>query len=258
MPCPCKPGCDTTYLYETVLKRRRDGKTDVSCGRSGEDIPIESLLSGARRPQTEEGIHAFRSEMRRRFTQQLRAMSEQMEKTCPSVFTLLPSQGFKQLDTWMESHTKEEELELALYCEHDSGWHATRQSLYRFRLDQEWLEVVKDKWSALVRVTKYVAPLAKIVGKAIPGAELATAVIEHAPELSTSPLEPLSKELGERTKPEIVDIELRYVLERLIGYLDSQRTATEPKNGGLHREIVEDGRLLWLCPDHVKQYQKRR
>jgi len=196
--------------------------------------------------------------MRRRFTQQLRAMSEQMEKTCPSVFTLLPSQGFKQLDTWMESHTKEEELELALYCEHDSGWHATRQSLYRFRLDQEWLEVVKDKWSALVRVTKYVAPLAKIVGKAIPGAELATAVIEHAPELSTSPLEPLSKELGERTKPEIVDIELRYVLERLIGYLDSQRTATEPKNGGLHREIVEDGRLLWLCPDHVKQYQKRR
>jgi internalin A len=43
----------------------------------------------------------------------------------------------------------------------------------------------------------------------------------------------------------------------LIAYLDSKRAATEPKNGGLQRHLVDDGRLLWLCPEHLKLYRGR-
>jgi hypothetical protein len=136
LPCSCRPNCSGTYLYEIVLERRRKGKTEITCSQSGDDVLIESLLSGARRTDTEAGLHALRSEMRRRFTEERRGRNEQMEKTCPSVFTLIPSRSFQQLGTWLESLTKAEELELTLYCEHDSGWHASAPSVYRFTPDQ--------------------------------------------------------------------------------------------------------------------------
>jgi hypothetical protein len=262
LPCSCGPACPATYLYETVLKRWREGKQLVTCDQSGEDVAIGSLLTGARRPETEDGLRAMHSEMRRLFTEALRAQREQMEKTCPSVFTLIPSRGFKQLDTWMESYTREEELELTLYCEHDSGWHPTSYSLYRFRLDQEWFNLLKGKWNQLVRVTKRVGPLAKVVGKAtaIPWvAESASLGVDNLPAASQSAARPLSRELGEKEQPGFIDIETRYLLDQLIDHLDqSQRKPTDPKKGGLQPYLIEDGRLLWLCTEHLKQYKKRR
>jgi internalin A len=258
-PCPCQPGCSFSHPYETVLKRWRDNK-DVYCQLSGEDVAVESLLSGARRrPETAEGRLALQSEIRRQFTAQRHAQNEQMEKNCPSVFTLVPSRDFKQLDTWLESITKDEELELALYCEHDSGWHPTVHSLYRFTPDQEWFDLMKKSWNKLVAFTKYVGPLAKAIGKAskLVALEVGGMAAEKLPEVSRSIAGTLSGELRGKDEPESIDIEVRYLLERLIEHLDSQRPPLEPRNGGLHRHIIDDGRLLWLCPEHKKLYQPR-
>jgi GTPase SAR1 family protein len=258
-PCPCRPGCSFSHPYETVLKRWRDNK-DVYCQLSGEDVAVESLLSGARRrPETAEGRLALQSEIRRQFTAQRHAQNEQMEKNCPSVFTLVPSRGFKQLDTWLGSITKDEELELALYCEHDSGWHPTAHSLYRFTPDQEWFDLMKKSWNKLVAFTKYVGPLAKAIGKAskLVVLEAGAMAAEKLPEVSRSIAGTLSGELRGKDEPESIDIEVRYLLELLIDHLDSQRPPLEPKNGGLHRHIIDDGRLLWLCPAHKKLYQPR-
>lgn len=259
LPCSCRPDCPETHLYETVLKRWHDRKPNVMCKTSGEDVAIESLLSGAGRPETEEGLRAMQSEMRRLFTAQMCAQREQMEKTCPSVFTLIPSQGFKQLDTWLDSITQGEELDLVLYCEHDSGWHATAYSIYRFTLDQDWFDSLKGRWNRMVGITRYVGPLAKAFGivTATPWTEAAGVGIEKLPEVSRSAAGMLMRELGEPEEPDLVDIETRYLLERLIDHLDSKRSATDPKNGGLHPYLIEDGRLLWLCPEHLKKYKKR-
>ncbi len=175
------------------------------------------------------------------------------------MFTLLPSQGFKQLDTWLESRTREEELELTLYCEHDTEWHATAHSLYRFRVDQEWFGTLKDGWGKLTKLTKYVGALAKVPGSPpLAAIGLLASSIGSLPELNRSPVAELSHELGEKGRPEFVDIETRHLLERLIAFLDAPRAATaKPTNGGLHREIVEDGRVLWLCPDHARLYRER-
>jgi internalin A len=258
-PCPCRPGCTFSHPYETVLKRRRANK-DVVCQDSGEDVSVEALLSGARRrPETVEGWRAVESELRRRFTEQRRSQNEQLEKKCPSVFTLVPSRDFQQIDTWLESITQGEELELALYCEYDPDWHPTSHSLYRFKPDLAWFDQVKKSWNKLVMVTKHVGPLAKAVGKAgkLVGLEVAGMAAEKLPEISRSAAPGLAEALGEKEKPELVDIEMRFLLEQLINHLDSSRSTTEPKFGGLHPHLVEDGRLLWLCPEHLKMYRSR-
>ena len=48
----------------------------------------------------------------------------------------------------------------------------------------------------------------------------------------------------------------QHLLDGLIDWLDSQRAPTQPKNGGLHRCLMDDGRWLWLCPDHYKESQR--
>lgn len=258
LPCPCQPECPTSYLYETVLKRWQDRKPYVTCDKSGDDVLIESLLSGATRTDTEEGLRAMHADMRRLFTEQLRAMNEQMENTCPSVFTLLPSREFTQLETWIESMTKEAELEMRLYCEHDSGWHETAHSVYRFRGDQEWFLLVKRGWNRFAGVTKYVGPLVKTAGKLskVLSLEAGGMALEKLPEafnIGTDTFRVL-EQTGEK---KLVDIESRHLLKELIEHLDQQRGGAKPKNGGLHPWLIDDGRLLWLCPDHLKQYRTR-
>jgi len=256
-PCSCQPDCPESYPYEIVLKRWHDRKKDVICTKSGDDVAIESLLSGAKRTDTEEGLLALKAEMRRQFTEHLRvmnqAMNQQMENTCPSVFTLLPAREFKQLDTWLESVTQKEELELVLYCQHDPGWHDTAHSVYRFRTDQEWFSVVKKGWNRFVGVTKYVGPLVKSAGKL---GKVGGMVLEKLPEVFSED-GGISERLGQTGKKELVDIETRHLLKELIHHVDAQRGNMQPKNGGLHPYIIDDGRLLWLCPEHLKQYQTR-
>ncbi len=187
LPCTCRPGCESSYLFETVVKRRNEGKSYVSCDKSGEDVPIESLFGGGQRTDTSEGFRALQSEMRRTITVLLQALREQAEKTCPSVFTLVPTREFRTLETWWESITQEEELELVLYREHDSGWHVTSHSEYRFRPDLKWYDSLKAHWNEFLQVTKRVVPLAKTVGKAAsiawPKVEIASNVLESLPEI---------------------------------------------------------------------------
>lgn len=261
LPCPCQPDCPQSYLYDTVVKRAKAGKGEVTCDISAEDVPISSLLTGYR-PETEAGLLALRSEIRRQHTERLRADRERMEKTCPSVFTLVPAQGFKQLDTWIEYATKDAELELALYCEHESDWHPTSHSLYRFRPDQQRFESLKKNWNQFARATKKAASLAKTVGKAAgfawkETAEVVNMVTEALPEADIEASGRLSSALGGKAVPEAVDLETRFLLQALIADLDSKRDITDTRNGGLHPYIVDDGRLLWLCPDHIKTYKTR-
>ena len=240
------------------MGRRRKGKTEITCPQSGDDVLIESLLSGTRRTDTEAGQHALRSEIGAIFTEERRGRNEQMEKTCPSVFTLILSRGFRQLETWMESRTKAEQLELTLYCEHDSGWHASAPSVYRFTPDQEWFDKLKGSWNRLAGITKYVGPLSKAFGKVTmsPHMEAAGLGIEKFLEAPRSPAFALSRELGEREKPDLVDIETRALLEALINHLD-QPGPPNQKKGALHRYEIEDGRLLWLCAEHLKEHKQR-
>jgi internalin A len=258
IPCTCSPDCPHSYPYEMVRKRWQHGKEYVIC-ESGSEIAIKPLLTGFERPQSEEGLLAFRAEMRRTFTVLLSALRGKGDEGCPSVFTLVPLEPFQQLDTWLESKTKSPGMELALYCEHDSGWHQTAHSLYRFRPDQHWFEELKRSWNRFVGVTKHVGPLAIAAGKAaqVPWIEAGGLGIDKLPEAPVSDTGKFAAVLGGQAEAGFVDLETRHVLEGLVRYLDAQRAVLEAKNGGLHKYLMDDGRWLWLCPDHIRSYQTR-
>jgi len=101
--------------------------------------------------------------------------------------------------------------------------------------------------------------LTKAAGKAsrLIWAEAAGLATEKLPEARRSSAGALSEALGTKSQPEFIDIETRHLLEKLIAYVDSQRPPTAPQNGGLSPYLIDDGRLLWLCPEHIKHYQPR-
>jgi internalin A len=262
LPCRCRRDCPHSYRYETVLKRFGDRQAIVTCDDSGSDVQIAALLTGflnAEPPGTEAGLRALQGELRRGFTAQLQALREQSEKTCPSVFTLVPAREFRMLDTWIESLTLDDELELVLYCEDESGWHPTKDGLYRFRTDKVWFDSMKQNWDKLLSVTRRVAPLAKTIGLAasVPWADAVIGTLEKLPETSVSLAGKLSTTIGDRLQPEPIDFEARHLLQRLIIELDGRREATDRTNGGLLPWLTDDGRKLWLCSDHIKGYKAR-
>ena len=113
--------------------------------------------------------------------------------------------------------------------------------------------MVKKGWNRFVGVSKYVGPLVKSAGKL---GKMGGMALEKLPEVFSGD-GGISERLGQTGKKELVDIETRYLLKELIHHVDAQRGPTQPKNGGLHPYIIDDGRLLWLCPEHLKQYQTR-
>ena len=98
------------------MKRKRDGKPDVSCEGSGEDVAIGKLLEGVAPVDTQAGMLAALASMRRQVSALQNGQNEELVKTCPSIFTLAPAKGFRLLDTYPEYATQQEELELTLYC----------------------------------------------------------------------------------------------------------------------------------------------
>ena len=158
IPCPCKPGCSYSHPRETVLKRKRDAKADITCPNSGEDVSIARLLEGFA-VNTQAGVVAEFADMRRQLSAIQNAQNEELIKTCPSTFTLAPSSNFRLIENYVEYATREEEMELILYCEWDKGWHPTQRSVYRFQPEQEWFESLKTKWGQFASATKRIAPL---------------------------------------------------------------------------------------------------
>ena len=249
-PCNCSPDCPHSFDHDTVMAAARDGDPLRCEAGKRERVNPQALLSGVEhKSNTESGVAAMHAEMRREFTQLSRTQNDLLEKTCPSVFTLQPSKGFTQLETWIEAATQEDQLDLWLHCEHDSGWHAPQYALYRFAPQQKWFEGVKKNWSVFASVTKKVAPL-------VPGLAGTEFIVDIVKVDAPSPHRKLTRELGERETASLIDLDARHLLEQIIKFEDAKDTLRQPF-GGLHRCKVEDGRVLWLCGDHYNKYRER-
>jgi len=261
IPCPCVPTCKHGHSRRAVLKRKREGKADITCPLSGEDVAISRLLEGFFPADTKAAERAQLADLRRQLLAIQNAQNEELTKDCPSVFTLAPARGFQMLDSYLEYATQEEELELTLYCEWEKQRHPTQHSVYRFRPEQQWFVSLKEKWNELLKATKQIAPLAGLSGAVvgIHGLEHLAEIGHKAEKLSVEGHKDaagdLAKELGARSQAGLVDLETRHLLSRLVRHLDDQRLDTQPKFGGLHGyHLRQDGRLLWLCPDHRRLY----
>jgi hypothetical protein len=117
------------------------------------------------------------------------------------------------------------------------------------------VEKLNRHWTPLAAVTLRLGPLAKAAGWA---GGLVVAGVQAVDSLGRdSPLARLAGGLRGKERPQLVDIGTLHVLKDLVEHLDSQRRekdAAAPPFGGLRPHMVEDGRLLWLCPDHLSAY----
>lgn len=254
--CNCRPGCPQSFLYQSVLAAVQD-RDRLRCEEPGlKRVDPQSLMTGFL-PSNEFGFLAVREEMRQEFLALRRGLSESMQRQCPTTFTLAEAQRFRQIDTLGERLTRKTQLELTLYCEHGE-FHATADSVYRFRPDQAWVDKLKKGWNGFAAVTKAVAPLLRATGKltASVKAEAAGMVIDRLPEASRGVRGSLIEKLGTERDPQFADYELRAALKELIEYLDGKRVG-QPQLGGLVPVIVETGDLRWLCPEHAREYRRR-
>jgi internalin A len=266
IPCPCQPDCKYSYLRDTVFKRSRAGKTDVGCELTGEDVSIGRLLEGFAPGESEAGVRAALADVRRRLSAIQNGQNEELVKTCPSVFTLAPTRDFRLLDTYPEYAIQQEELELTLYCEWEKEWHPTQHSVYRFRPVQEWVNSLKEKWGEFSRMTKRVAPLVAFAGTLVGVPAVGVAVKSLADRLEKPSTESekdksgqLARDVGLREHSGAIDLDTRHLLMSLIEHLDKARGQAHPRFGGLTPyHSKEDGRILWLCPDHRRQYENIR
>jgi hypothetical protein len=124
--------------------------------------------------------------------------------------------------------------------------------------EKAWVEKLKTHWTPLLAISLRVAPLARAAGWAydIVAFHAIGEAVEGLHGGSHPALSPLADEVGTQEAPLPVDIRTREVLKDLIDHLDSKRPLG-PSYGGLHPHIVEDGRLLWLCPDHLEAYRPK-
>ena len=91
------------------------------------------------------------------------------------------------------------------------------ERLYRFRPDQKWFDSAKENWNTFVRVTKRVGSLAKTIGKASgvawPIVETGNMVLEKLPEATRAASSKFAEMLGEKERPEFIDLETRHLLQ---------------------------------------------
>jgi hypothetical protein len=212
------------------------------------------------------GVLAELSALRRQVSAFQNGQNEELIKTCPSVFTLVPAKGFTLLETYIERATQSDELDLTLYCEWEKEWHPTQYSVYRFRPERQWYGSLKKNWEKFASVTKRVSPLtsfaAGVIGTPATGIafkDLSDDAEKLAAKWVKDPSGALVKELGLRERAQEIDLEARHLMARLIEWLDKMQGETQPPFGDLHPyHVKEDGRLLWLCPAHRAQYEKAR
>jgi internalin A len=268
VPCNCNRGdgtqlgrpCMHLFQYGPLLRRLERNVSDVECELSFSKVSVAQLLFGivpattdrimSRLNTIEAHLDEFRIEVawaHREFLKTLRRGQARAEAVCPGVFTLTPADRKLRLPGVHR-------LALRLYCEQPGAFHPLSEAPYIIDQPSRWLLTLAPYLRTLLELLKHGTPL---VGPAlsIPIKHLDTQLANE-----TALMVELVKQLPERLKIdrsqadhlEPTEFEADYrALYALLRELDPN----EHWNG-LNRTYTPEGQLLWLCRDHVQQYNR--
>ncbi len=200
----------------------------------------------------------------RNFINLWRREQERELVTCPNIFTL-KSVGKGNLFT-------AKKFQLQLYCQQPGEWHSIGEDgFYEFSQTREWLEKAAPYMMTLLKVLNVVVPLASAatavaagameVSKATQGIiandfKLMSTLITQAGKLN-----PAADSIGAAAK----NIEEPSTYQKFAGAelgvireLMDQLADRAPKWGGLTRRQTPEGDILWLCKDHLHEYESKR
>jgi len=278
MPCPGHNGepCSHAFDYRHLQARieRVPPKLEIECPVAMENVSVSELLYGlhwqtqsavlqrldslesAMTEQHEEQnreLKELRELTQREFLNAYRREQAQLDVRCPNVFTF---------GAYHEGKLKKaivgETLYLRLYCQAPGCWHPTEKcGLYEIEQPAEWLREIAPYAKKLVKMLKYVKPLAGQLLSFFPldfeptfkdDLKLMETLIDKLPALDDDRNFALAERVGEHFEERIEGAALR-ALRKLLDAKDPAQTW-----GGLRPVLTPEGHYLWLCQEHAVPY----
>ncbi|UCH89271.1 MAG: hypothetical protein JSV49_01090, partial [Thermoplasmata archaeon] len=272
VPCICKKGdpsgedCHRYFPYSDLVRRFATGKMYVECPDSFENVSVQAMLYGIH-PSTQdqilEEVKGLRREEAADYQQMTELLNRYFSRTynlildekyhCPNVFLIKP----KDLKKWNPNRLFSERYNIQLYCQSPSDWHATDWIRELKKPKKWWLEF--SPWlSKLIELMKFAIPVISV----IPSERISRQKLKEFEKnldimsefagvnLERKPSEDTDQVSSERrvAATQTVDFALRQ-LYFLLDELDPSH-----EWGGLSPVLTPEGTLLWLCPEHKKEY----
>jgi GTPase SAR1 family protein len=289
VPCICHwetPSavpCKEVYRYEEDLVRRMEaGKQTIECPASYKDVSVPKLLYGihiSTDVQVMVDIQVGQQEALRRlatlqhtddlllrkldqqseliarnFTRLWNLEMHKIEAECPNTFFLIPGKHRPFNPKNWVSH----DYQVFLMCQHPPGSHCVGDG-YELRKSREWWTTVSPWLKHLITFLKFGVPMGHAIGAVVDGVDIKNMAAQ------IGLLEKITEDLAAIPALDSVDhVEQPHLSkEQLLGpalrALHSFLVEANPSQywGGLHKTVIPDGNILWLCDTHRQQYEAK-
>ena len=293
VPCLCHKqtrratACQEFFRYEEDLVRRLEhGIHTIQCPASFKDVSVLELLYGLdtrTAPQVMAKVEEYQQEILRQLStlhrrddlllQQISQLCEwnvrsftrlwnlemrKMEAECPNTFFLiLGSQTPFNPKNWF-SH----DYKLYLVCQHPPDPHCVDDKYaYDLRPSREWWVQISPWLKYLIIFLKTGVPMIQALGDVIDSVHFKTIdaqlkllekITEDLPKITEGkPMSPVEGRMYIGQEQQTLGPALRF-LHSFLKEVDQQQFW-----GGLHKVVILDGNILWLCSQHAYPYEVR-
>lgn len=285
VPCPGhdEHGCPHFFRLKHLEKRleKVPPKFHIECPESAnlEEVDVMKMLFGlsfapenmrlveqitheVKRSideQTQTLVHEMREQnqemikfIQLEFLKSYHFQQEIMDQTCPNLFTLKPKDK-----NFFNKPITADEFELQLYCQKPGCIHPLKDGLYTIKISKKWLIAIAPYYNKMLKTLKWIVPIlipgAKalldetVAGEAEPTLRILKDYIKDLPEIN----------IKERDEEFFEDSEFRYAQGAELRYIHQFLDEVDKNHywGGLCRKVTPEGYILWLCPEHVKEYR---
>ena len=255
--------CPESFKLRHLERDREEGDDTTRCVECRTRFDINELLTGFapgsvhqvlravdERIDKLDDIRARTSEIARDVRLVLRAVNEEVSD-CPRLFTLVPStaKGAKALKLW------DTRSRLTLWCEHADHEHPWTDASYELEQSKEWAAKLAPYAAVVVKTLQLVVPIATAgLGAGLSEQDakaikdelgLMKAVVEKLP-VPESDGRGRNDDEGGLTRAEGSGLR---ALRALLAEQDPASVF-----GGLRRRQTPSGDFVWICPEHIHEY----
>jgi hypothetical protein len=269
---PCKGAlsdgspCPESFKYRLLVRDREEGDVEARCAECRERFDIGELVTGfapvnsslhAELQAISDRIDVLGTDVQARTSQiaehvrlVLRAVNEEVS-TCPRLFTLVPAtaHGVNALKFW------DTRSRLTLWCEHADHEHPRSDASYELHQGKEWANSLAPYAGVVVKTLQLVVPVAT-AGLGVGMSEQEMKSITDELTLMKTVVEKLpapaadgpahDDDQGGLTRAEGAGLR---ALRALLAEKDPASVF-----GGLRRRQTPGGDFVWICPEHIHEY----
>ncbi len=281
VPCPTRHSngswCDGRFPLIGTMNLREQGLTDAPCFHCSSVHDLSQLVTGFGSqdsrivPELEkmqdqmasmrtgvERLQLYASDTADVVRRVIRIVGTEVDN-CPRLFTLAPMSRSAVLN-WF-SGTYRDRFQLTLWCEQPGEWHPWPEASYEIQPPKEWVTTIGPYAAVVLKALRLLTPIAGAVGGvAVPGEAFSDAQKQldlMKTLLDRIPTIPVEDELAEELRPgkhpqlTLAEGEALRALRSYLFDVDKHRSF-----GGLRRTPAISGELIWVCPQHYRDYDR--